>query len=486
MFIIIRHSSEISLKSDIVRKKFERRLAHNIRAALAQHAIEYELTASGSRLFLRTDDERATDLLGRVFGISTYSVIEHTSAPSLAAMKETALNYQDLVKGKSFCVRVKRFLVPDLTSPQVEKELGATLYPYASKVDLTHPETKIHVELRRDGAYFYSKALRGAGGLPLGIEGKALCLMSGGFDSAVAAWQILKRGVALDFVFYNLAGSANLRSTLKVAKELSDRWCYGTSPHFYWADFTKVATEITRKVDRRFPQVVLKRCMYKGASLLAKRLPGISALVTGESIGQVSSQTLQNLAAIESASSLMVLRPIVGFDKEEIVQLSYRIGTGLLSASVKEYCQISQSRPITKATPARALREETLLDPTVLEEAVTNMQLIELEKLDLTDYVMDHLFTDEISGEAIVIDCRSEEHYKEWHFPGALNRTPEEILSKISTYNKKDKFILYCPYGTQTALLAEKMQAQGFDAKSFRGGTKALKTYFEKRLMEAF
>jgi len=170
----------------------------------------------------------------------------------------------------------------------------------------------VHVEVRDDRAFFYTEAVAGPGGLPLGAEGRALALVSGGFDSAVAAWRMMKRGLALDYAFFNLGGSQHQRDVLRVAK------------------------------------LLLKRLMLKASEQIAQEL-GVRALVTGEALGQVSSQTLQNLVVITEATELLVLRPLLGLDKEEIVAQARAIGTYEISASVQEYCALVPRKPATRA-----------------------------------------------------------------------------------------------------------------------------------------
>src|SRR5690606_12565058 len=168
-------------------------------------------------------------------------------------------------------------------------------------------------------------------------------------DSAVAAWLMLKRGVQLDYVFCNLAGDAYERSVALVAKVLADDWSYGTRPRLHVIDFGPVLDDLRAKSRPRYWQVVLKRLMYRAGDHVAQEARA-QGLVTGEAIGQVSSQTLVNLAAIDRASSLPVFRPLIGFDKMDIVELSRRLGTFELSSKVQEYCAIAPGNPATAAS----------------------------------------------------------------------------------------------------------------------------------------
>ncbi|MEJ2185682.1 MAG: THUMP domain-containing protein, partial [Gemmatimonadota bacterium] len=237
---------------------------------------------------------------------------------------------------------------------------GAALLPHSAGVDLDHPDLVVRVEVRDDRAYLFGDRIDGAGGLPLGVEGRALGLISGGYDSAVAAWLLLKRGVNLDYVFCNLGGDAYERAVVQVAKVLADDWSYGSRPRLHVVDFGAPVDELRAKVKQSYWQVVLKRLMYRAASWIGEEL-GSGAIVTGEAMGQVSSQTLTNLRAIEPASSLPVFRPLLGFDKNEIIERAQHVGTAGLSEQVKEYCAIAPGRPVgswtaTAATCCTALR----------------------------------------------------------------------------------------------------------------------------------
>src|SRR5262249_8325053 len=154
------------------------------------------LTREWSRLFVETDDARAVDLLRRTFGVTSLSVVEHECAGDLRTIVDVGTRgYADFVAGRSFAVRARRVGGPDYTSMDLMQKLGAALAPRARCVDLKRPEVEVFVEVRGDAAYLYSHQHKGPAGLPLGVSGKVLCLLSGGFDSAVAAWMMQKRGV---------------------------------------------------------------------------------------------------------------------------------------------------------------------------------------------------------------------------------------------------------------------------------------------------
>jgi thiamine biosynthesis protein ThiI len=333
---------------------------------------------------------------------------------------------------------------------------------------------EVFVEVRDDRALFYSTREAGAGGMPLGVEGRAVCLLSGGFDSAVAAWMMLRRGVALDYLFCNLGGDAYQRMVLEVASVLADRWSYGTRPTLLSLDFASVVTELRRAFRPAFQQIALKREMYRAAERVAFRL-GADAIVTGEAVGQVSSQTLANLRAIDDASSLPVLRPLVGMDKEEIIARSRRIGTYDLSARVREYCSISTGRPATAASPKSVRREEMGLDPAVLESSLASSKLFDLRGMDMAEVAGESVFVDMVPEGAVVIDTRSPESYRVWHWQGAEHRDYSELMTDFGHLSRDAVYVLYCEIGLKSARVAEQMQRSGYEAYSVLGGVKGLR-----------
>ena len=233
MKVILRTAPEINIKSDKIKSRFLKRLRQNLARALDSIGVEYSIENRWSKLMVEVSGEEALTTMTRVFGVDSVSPVEHECENTLEAMKEAIVeHYAEKVKGKTFAVRVKRTGVKGFSSIQAEREIGGCLRAHALKVDLDNPEVKINIEVNQYGASFYSSRLMGPGGLPLGTQGKALCMISGGFDSAVAAWETMKRGVALDYIFCNLAGSAYERSVLAVVKGLTSQWAYGTSRRF--------------------------------------------------------------------------------------------------------------------------------------------------------------------------------------------------------------------------------------------------------------
>jgi len=478
--ILLRLGAEIALKSRRTRSSFVQRLQSNVVDALRAEQIAGRVDSTWGRMFVHAGRD-ALPALSRIFGISSLSRVTRTVPADLDTIVAAGLEvFRDNVAGRRFAVRARRTGTHAFRSRDVEVALGAALEPLSAGVDLTRPDFTASVEIRKEVAYLFSDRIEGAGGLPLGVEGHAVALLSGGFDSAVAAWLMMKRGVALDYVFCNLGGDAYERAVLQVAKVLSDSWSYGSRPVLHIVDFVEPVAHLRERTRSSYWQLVLKRMMYRSACAVAAERRA-AAIVTGEAIGQVSSQTLVNLGAIEPAANLPVHRPLIGFDKEEIIERARGLGTAALSEQVREYCAITPGRPVTAATVRSVDREESALDPAVLDRAIANRRRIDLRALSPSDLVAPYLFTDEIPDGAVVFDCRTAAQFDAWHLPGAEHRDEWELLRAIPRLDPERTYVLYCAHGIQTAYIAEKMQNAGLEAHSFSGGVRQVMRYAERR-----
>jgi thiamine biosynthesis protein ThiI len=472
--VLIRLASELTLKASRTRSQFMRRLLGNMRDAFVSNGARAEIRSAWGRVYVRTDTPAAIPVLSRIFGLSSYSVIDAMVPANIDAIVERGVEvFAEHVKGKRFAVRTHRTGKHNFNSRDVDIALGNRLYDLSAGVDLTTPEAIAHVEVRDENAYLFSTRHPAGAGLPVGVEGKALALISGGFDSAVAAWLMLKRGVSLDYLFCNLGGEAYERAVVQVTKLIADEWSYGTQPKLYVVDFDEPLRELRAKTRENYWQLILKRLMYRAASQVGHQI-GADAIITGEAVGQVSSQTLPNLRAIESAASLPVFRPLIGFDKEEIIERARHIGTAALSEQVKEYCAIAPGHPVTAAKEERVLAEERKMDLGILDAAVSQLKKLNVRQLSPTDLVAPYIFKTEIEPEAVVIDCRTEQQFNAWHVPGAEHREEWELARDFKRLDKNRTYLLYCAHGIQSAHLAERMQRSGFEAYSFKGGVPAL------------
>jgi thiamine biosynthesis protein ThiI len=472
--VLVRLASELTLKAPRTRSQFMRRLLGNMRDAFVTHGAGARIRSEWGRVYVRTDSA-AAPVLSRVFGLSSYSMVDAVVPADLPTIVERGYQvFGELVRGKRFAVRAHRAGTHDFTSKDVERALGARLFELSAGVDLTRPEVVASVEVRNQNAYLFSARQPAGGGLPVGVEGKALSLISGGFDSAVSSWLMLKRGIALDYLFCNLGGDAYERAVVQVTKVLADEWSYGSQPRLYVVDFDEPLRELRAHTRENYWQLILKRLMYRTASQVAQTI-GADAIITGEAVGQVSSQTLANLRAIDSAASVPVFRPLLGFDKEEIIARARHIGTAALSEQVKEYCAIAPGHPVTAARQDRVLAEENKLDLSVIDRALAGMKKLDVRQLSATDLVAPYIFASDLLPDAVLIDCRNQQQFEAWHAPGAIHREEWELARDFKRLDRDRKYLLYCAHGIQSAHLAEKMQRSGYEAYSFKGGVAALR-----------
>jgi tRNA uracil 4-sulfurtransferase len=472
--VLVRLGAELTIKSRRTRSQFLRRLQRNLEDALSSAGIGHAVEATWARFFVRAATPAALPVIARVFGVSSISPVDRVVVADLDAIIEAGREaFADRVRGRRFAVRARRSGEHAFNSRDIDVGLGAALLPFAAGVDLGAPEVTVHVEVRDAEAFLFTERIAGTGGLPLGVEGNAVALLSGGYDSAVSSWLMLKRGVELDYVFCNLGGEAYERAVVQVGKLLADDWSYGTQPRLHVVDFAEVLDALRDSTKPSYWQLVLKRLMYRAASIIGAERAA-QAIITGEAIGQVSSQTLTNLRALDPAASLPLFRPLLGFDKEQIIALARTIGTAALSEQVKEYCAIAPGKPVTAASVLSVDREESRIDMAVLQRAVANRRVLDLRALKPADLVAPYLFTEDIPAGAAVLDCRPLPQFRAWHLPGAEHHDEIELLRGFRRLDKDRTYVLYCAHGIQTAYIAEKMQRAGYEAYSFKGGMRGV------------
>lgn len=479
MNIIIRLSGELSVKSTPVRKQFQTRLLRNIKDAFINHSIDVKIINKWSRIFVEilepTDNniEVCSSLLARIPGIQNFSYIEHECQPTLPdIVAEGVTFYKDKIGSQTFAVSAKRTGKHSFSSMDAQKQLGGELNQGRGLVNLSNPDFRISLEITDEHCLFYSHNHKGLGGLPLGTGGHIITLLSGGFDSAIAAWMLLKRGVTQDYLLCNMGGTAYERTVIHVAKVLSDQWSYGYAPKLYILDFENLSKVIKENGNSKYNQIVLKRMFYKVAEKLCKKRKA-TAINTGEAIGQVSSQTLVNLRAIEQSVTTPILRPLIAFNKEDIIHLSRIVGTYDISSKVQEFCSLTPQKPATACSVERAIEEENLrINDEILNETLATLKEIRLKNWISSEHRNEYLYTDQIIEDATIIDCRDIEEFEKSHLEGALHMEYFELLSQFKKLAKDKKYLIYCSAGMQSAIIAEKMQSSGYLAYSLKDGTK--------------
>ncbi len=377
------HYHEIALKGKN-RGFFLRQLAANLRMATRDLAIG-QLRRPAGRLFLEmhedTSWEALRERLGWVFGIANFASAFRV-APDLTGLTKSIEVEALRRQFGSFRVAARRaFKSFPHTSQEINQVVGTAIKDASgAKVDLSNPELTVHIEVLPDEAFFYFEKIQGPGGLPVGVSGTVVCLLSGGIDSPVAAYRLMKRGCRVVFVHFHsqpFADQTSQEKAIDLARLLTR---YQYTSRLYLVPFGETQQNVVTSVTGRFRVLVYRRLMLRIAEEIARK-EGAQALVTGESLGQVSSQTLENIAAIQGAATLPILRPLVGMDKEEITLQARQIGTYEISTIPDQDC-CSMFAPRQVATHATdqevSLAERTLeIDPLV-QRPLSAARLIEL------------------------------------------------------------------------------------------------------------
>ncbi len=372
------------------------------------------------------------------------------------------------IEGKTFVVRAKRSGTHDFRSTQLEQTVGGYMlatYP-SNGVDLHNPEVTIRIELLNNQLNIITTKHVGLAGFPLGTQGDILSLMSGGFDSTVASYLTMKRGLKTHFIFFNLGGVAHEIGVKQVALYLWSKFGSSHKVKFISVPFDDVLTEIFTSTHETYMGVTLKRLMLLAAEKVANEM-GIDALLTGESVAQVSSQTLRNLALIDQVTNKLILRPLATMNKPEIIDMANKIGTRRFAESMPEYCGVISKNPITHGSYKRMEREAKHFDYTVLDKAVEEAQHINVDEIldDVTNNTAIEVVT-KLDDNMVVIDIRAEDECIETSCE-SIKIPFYRLKSEFKKLPKDKEYLLYCEKGIMSQLHAQYLR-DAEDAKNIR------------------
>ncbi len=377
---------EIALKG-LNKPIFERRLLSNLDSRLAKIG-RFSIKAAQSTIYVEpletVDTDETLNELKKVFGIVNICPAVRCGK-ELKAIEDTAITCleEEETEGKTFKVEAKREDKSfPLNSPQLSAEIGARILDRMPglRVDVHNPDILVQIEIRKD-AFVYTKKIKGAGGMPVGTNGRATLLLSGGIDSPVAGYMIAKRGVTLDAVHFHSHPYTSDRAKQKVLDlaKIMTQYCGAINVHVI--PFTDIQLEIIDKCPKSLLTVIMRRMMMRIAERIAEKTGG-QALITGESIGQVASQTMESLAATNSVVSRPVFRPCIGMDKEEIVNISKKIETYETSILPFEDCCtiFVPKHPKTKPSIEELSEAEKLMPnfEELLDRAIENEEVVSL------------------------------------------------------------------------------------------------------------
>lgn len=480
MLFLIKVFPEIIIKSRPVRQRFVRQLRKNIRVTLQD--LDDDLQARGDwdsiEVSTEVSDEsvlhQMVERLGCIPGISVFLETEKHALPEMAEIVDLAKRaYSERLTGKTFAVRCKRAGKHAFSSVDVERIVGSGLMlgTKAAGVKLVQPDVTVQLEIRHQELYVVRRQHRGLGGFPLGCQDAVLSLISGGFDSSVSSYMCIKRGLQTHYCFFNLGGKEHELAVKELALFLWMKYHTSHRVKFVSVPFEGVVEEILTKVDNSHMGVVLKRMMLRAADKVAAKLH-IPALATGESVAQVSSQTLLNLAVIDAVSESLVLRPLCTVDKQDIIDVARQIGTEDFSRNIPEYCAVISNKPTTRAKRDRVEYEETRFDFAVLDESINNASYQLITELIQTDpaAAAEVTMVSEVTPGDVIIDIRHPAELKLRPLQLPASASAAQVLSipfyqlrtSFDELDRQQRFLLFCEKGMMSRLHAAHLQDEGF------------------------
>jgi thiamine biosynthesis protein ThiI len=374
--------------------------------------------------------------------------------------------YAQRLAGKTFAVRCKRVGKHSFRSIDVERELGGQLLARTETagVKLKKPDVVVELEINEENLFVIQRRHSGLGGFPIGSVDSVLSLISGGFDSPVASYMTMRRGMRTHFLFFNLGGRDHELGVKEVALYLWQKYGSNQRVLFISVPFEEVIAELLTRVQDSQMGVILKRMMLRVADRVAESLD-IDALVTGECVAQVSSQTLRNLAVIDQVVERVVFRPLITADKGDIIDMANAIGTGEFAANMPEYCGVISVNPTTRAKLHRVQAEENRFDMSILDRAIENTVHTRIDKLADEDLVRTDVEVLSVPlAQSVIVDIRHPD--EEERAPLKLNnlvlKIPFYELHTRSSELAADKtYMLYCGKGVMSKLHASHLLDSG-------------------------
>lgn len=380
--VILVKVGEIVLKG-LNRRNFEIQLVRNIKNKI-EHLGKFTICISQSTIYIKLnkniDVDEVLKELSKVFGIANFSKAA-VCEKDLKDIQEKVCEYleDELSIIKTFKVETKRADKKfKLKSPEVSREVGGYIlkkFPNLT-VDVNNPDLVVNVEIRDNNAFVRGNSIEGAGGIPVGMGIKAVSLISGGIDSPVASYMMSKRGLQLVAVHFASPPYTSPRAQEKVERLLKKVAQYSGKIEMVTVPFTKIQEEIKAKCKEEYFTIIMRRFMMKISELIAKKC-GCLALVTGESLGQVASQTLEAISCTNAVVDMPIFRPLIGMDKEEIISVARKIDTFKTSIEPYEDCCtiFTPKHPKTKPNLEEVLKEESKLDfKSLVDFAVENAE----------------------------------------------------------------------------------------------------------------
>ena len=477
MKFIVKLFPEIMMKSKPVRMRFTKMLETNIRNVLKKVDETAKVKREWDKIMVMVPSDRPDlieafgERLACIPGIAHILQVNESTFESMDDIyQQTLALYKDDLAGKTFCVRAKRVGNHDFKSIEVERYVGGGLNQFteAKGVKLNNPDMTINLEIDRENLYLVVKRIPGLGGFPMATQEDVLSLISGGFDSGVSSYQFIKRGSRTHYCFFNLGGDQHEIGVKQVAYHLWQKYGESHKVKFISVPFDPVVTEILERIDNGQMGVILKRMMMRAATKVANKM-GIQALVTGEAMGQVSSQTLTNLNVIDRCTEQLILRPLIAMDKQDIIDISREIGTEDFAKSIPEYCGVISQKPTVKAVLAKIEAEELKFSEDLIDRVIEAAVIIDIREIakSVDAQIAETETVDSVDSSEVIIDVRSpeEEERDPLKVDGVEVKTIPffKLATQFADLAKDKTYLLYCDRGVMSKLQALYLQEQGYE-----------------------
>ena len=485
MKFIIKLFPEITIKSKSVRQRMIKVLQGNVRNVIRRVDPSVRVRMDWDKLVVSCDGDTpamrdaVVEVLSCTPGIQCFLEVQEFRFTELHDIYlHTAALYGDQLAGQTFCVRVKRHGKHEFTSIEVERYVGGGLNQnhVTGGVRLKNPDRQINLEIEDDKLYLITQIHPGLGGYPLSTQEDVLSLISGGFDSGVSSYHFIKRGCRVHYCFFNLGGAAHEVGVKQVAYYLWNKFSASHKVKFLAVPFEPIVAEILEKVDNSLMGVILKRMMMRVAARLAEDL-GIEALVTGESLGQVSCQTLTNLSVIDRVTETLILRPLITTDKQEIIDESRAIGTLEFAETMPEYCGVISNKPTVKARLDKVLAEEAKFDFAILDRVIAETRWMDIRAIaeETREQVQEVETVQALAADEVIIDIRSPDEHEERPFNveghAVLHLPFYKLATQFGDLDQSKSYLLYCEKGVMSKLQALYLKEKGFNnVKVYRVG----------------
>ena len=476
MKFIVKIFPEVMMKSKSVRQRFSKMLQSSLRNILRREDEHARVILEWDKIIVRTTDDSDKnrdfyrEVLKNTPGVAHSLEVQESSSTDLDDIFQQALPvYKDLLAGKTFCVRAKRNGKHDFTSIDLERYVGGGLNQHteAKGVQLRKPEETIKIEVEHDKLYLVTDRHEGLGGFPMAGQEDVLSLMSGGFDSAVSSYMTIKRGSRTHFCFFNLGGDAHEIGVKQISYYLWNKYSSSHKVKFISVPFDPVVQEILEKVDNSQMGVILKRMMMRAASKVAERI-GVEALVTGEAVGQVSSQTIRNLSLIDSVTDTLILRPLIVSDKQDIIDTARKIGTAEFSETIPEYCGVISNKPTVKAVKEKIEAEEAKFNMELIDQVVIDANVMDIRQIaeEAQEQVSDVEAVTEIAENEVILDIRSADEVDDSPLEVEGRDVAEMPFFKLGNQfgelDQSKTYLLYCDRGVMSKLQALYLIEKGY------------------------